>query len=197
MRSTRYPRPAGGFGAVMEQEHELQSSIGGYRGELHGHLSATIARVLSKQQVALGAIIALLEHRYEMLPPAAQFLALHGRHSPLPPTRRRVPAPEPNSLLRNLIAQHLDLLEDLDSLMARGGSDLQNEIILIEVTRNHEDMAGMLSALLKEDKSLRNRNSIPVIAAPRTDDARWENEGPTISATADSDAARCSAETAA
>ena len=182
----RMPRPfsdpaqpfqRGEFGSVMEQEHDLQSSTGGYRGEGNGHLSATIARVLSKQQVALGANIALLEQRCELLPQAAQVLALHGRHSPLTKARHRAPAPEHNSLLRNLIARHLDVMEDIDTLITEGSNGLGGELILREISRNHEDMAGMLSALLKEDESVRERPAITGMGAAGTKAGQGENEG--------------------
>lgn len=159
------PSLRSGFASVMEQEHQLQSSTGGYRQATTLRLSSAIARILSKQQVALGANIALLEQRFETLPRNDDLALLPVRLAPPAKARHVASAPEHNCLLRNLVAQHLNILENIDTLLARGLAGQRGELILTEVARNHEEMAGMLTALLKEDESMRDGKPLPAGAA--------------------------------
>jgi len=163
----------------MEQEHELHAATGGYLGEDHGARSGSIDRILLEQQVRLGVNITLLEQRYEMLPSPARFQALKEKHRP-PAKARHVGEAGVNDSLRDLVAQHLSLLERIQLLMAQGPDGQRGALILAEIAHNHEEMAWMLTALLHEDLSAYDLVHSPVIAAaksPGPSEANWENEG--------------------
>lgn len=169
-----------GFGTVLEKEHELRSATEGYLAEATGPHSTDLDRILRQQQTRIGANIALLEQRYEMLPHAKRFQALHGVH--FSPTRARPTAePENGGTLPNLVAQHRSLIGNLDALIIRDSDGQRGELILTAIGRNHEDMAGVLTALLRADDPARDRVTVPVVAAvgptPGTTEGSWENEG--------------------
>ena len=170
-----------GFGAVMEQERDLQASTLGCVGAETGPRSTDVDRILRHQETQLGANIALLGQRYEMLPSPGRFRALQGKARP--PARRVAGAADDDDPLRALIAQHVGLLGNIDVLIAQRPDGQRGELILNEVARNHEEMAWMLTALIKEDESVRDRLPSPVIAAaapaptPGTTEGNWENEG--------------------
>jgi hypothetical protein len=167
---------ASGFGAVLEQESDLQASTEGYLGTVDGPHSAATDRILRDQQIRLGANVSLLEQRYDMLPASARFRGLRGRLRP--PAKARRVTMESIDALRHLVAEHLGLMENLELLMGKRG-----EHLLAEVAHNHEEMAWMLTALLKEDQSVRDQVAIPMVArrpvpAPLTaTEGNWENEG--------------------
>jgi DNA-binding ferritin-like protein len=180
---TAQPGLTSGFGAVMEEERNLQSSTEGYLAAVNGPHAIALDRILRNQQLRLDDNIGLLEERYEMLPHPARFQALRGRLFPLTNSRRVATPSESNDLLPNLVAQHLTLLANVATLIAHSSQGGQGQYILTEVARNHEEMAWMLTALLKEDQSVRERVSVPVTAAvataptPGTTEGNWENEG--------------------
>jgi hypothetical protein len=193
-RATAQPSLTSGFGSVMEQEHDLQSSTEGYLGAENGPHSNAIDRILRNQQLRLGDNIGLLEDRYEMLPHPARFHVLRGRPSPLTKSRRATVAPESAGVLPNLVAQHLNVLGKLTTLIAHSSHGDHGELILNEVARNHEEMAWRLTALLKEDESAREREHIPVVAAATgptvgTAEGTWENKGGAPSSSPAPDAA--------
>lgn len=178
---TAQPSLTSGFGAVIEKEHELQAATGGYLDEANGSRSATVARMLRHQQMRLGANIALLEQRYETLPHPARFQAWQGKHSRLT-TAQHVARTETNCVLPSLVAQHLSLLGDIHALITRGPDGQRGELILNEVGRNHEEMARMLTAFLKEHVAVHDLEPIPVTAVSpaiphSTSETDWENEG--------------------
>jgi hypothetical protein len=180
--NTAQPPLTSGFGAVMEQEEDIQSSTEGYVGGDNGPNSAAIDRILRHQGTRLGANIALLEQRYEMLPHPARFQTLHGKHARLS-NARHTAAADDLGVLPSLVAKHLDLLRKIETLMSRRPDGQRGELILAEIARNHEEMAWMLTALIKEDESVRDFVPTPVIASapasPKlsTSEANWENEG--------------------
>src|ERR1043166_6123044 len=160
---TAQPPLASGFGAVMEQEQKIQSFTEEYIGADNGPHSAAIDRILRQQQTRLGANIALLEQRYEMLPPA-RIQTRHAKHPPLSYARRIMATPDDSGVLQKLVAQHLDLIRNIETLIDQRPDGQRGTLILAEIARNHEDMAWMLTALLKEEDSVRDLVPIPVTA---------------------------------
>ena len=174
------PPLTSGFGAVLEKEHELQSAIAGHLAPVSGPKADDLDRILRSQQSRIGANIALLEQRYEMLPHPERFQALHGVH--FSPTQAPPSAgPDSPGSLPDLVARHQSLIGDIDALITRGADGQRGELILLQIGRNHEDMAGVLTALLREDDSVRDLEPVPVTAAasptPGTTEGGWENEG--------------------
>jgi hypothetical protein len=83
-------------------------------------------------------------------------------------------------LLPELVAQHTRLLTDIDALIGCAPDGQRGELILTEVSRNHEEMAWMLTALLKDDESAGRIASEP--GSERTAESiraqeNWDNEG--------------------
>ena len=178
---TAQPPLTSGFGAVMQQEEDIQSSTEGYLGADNGPNSAAIDRLLRQQGTRLGANLALLERRYGMLPHPARFRPLQAKHVRLS-TARRAAAPD-SGVLPSLIAQHLELLRKIETLISQRPDGQRGELILAQIARNHEEMAWMLAALIKQDECVRDLVPYPVTAAaPATSnlasgEANWENEG--------------------
>ena len=175
---TAQPPLTSGFGAVIEKEHDLQAAMEGSFGQVAGEHSADINRILRHQHSCLAANIGLLEQRYEALPVPERFVNWHdrGRPSALPPGAQR----DETELLANLVAQHTGLLADIDALIRCASDGQRGELILKEVSRSHEEMAWMLTALLKDDESATR------MAGPRSRNApggtgvaqeNWDNEG--------------------
>lgn len=176
------PPLTSGFGTVMEHEEDIQSSTEEYLGADKGPNSAAIDRILQYQAARLGANIALLEQRYETLPHPGRFQILQAKHN-------RLSAAHPIAgtgvigTLRHLIVQHLNLLRKIETLIGQRPDGQRAELILAEMVRNHEEMAWMLTALIKEDDSVRDMLPIPIIAAAaaasknEASEANWENEG--------------------
>lgn len=175
---TAQPSLTSGFGAVIEKEHDLQSATEESFGQLSGHHSANLDRILHHQHSRLGANIALLEQRYEALPKPERFVNWHDRGRP-PVKPQRMQSDEAQ-LLPELVAQHARLLTDIDALIGCAPDGQRGELILTEVSRNHEEMAWMLTALLKEDESVRRIASEQ--GSERTGESiraqeNWDNEG--------------------
>lgn len=179
--TTAQPPLTSGFSVVMEQEEEIQSSTIGYLGTDKGPNSAALDRILQHQGVRLGANIALLEQRYETLPHPVRFRTLHTKHGPLSRARRTAVA-EDAGILPSLIAQHLNLLRKIETLIRQRPDGQRGELILTEIARNHEEMAWMLTALIREDESKRDLVPTPANALKKAlhlgaNEATWENEG--------------------
>jgi hypothetical protein len=180
---TAQPPLTSGFGTVMEQERDIQAATGAQLGTDHSPQSAAIDRILRDQQAQLGANIALLEQRYETLPQPERFQALPPEEIRLSHSPRPAGATMDRAVfLPNLIEQHLNLLRHIEALIARRPDGQRGEIILAEIARNHEDMAWMLTALIKEDEFVRDSIAMPTIArgpgaALAPSEANWENEG--------------------
>lgn len=172
----------------MEQESDLQFSTERFLGIDRGPHAEDLDRILRDQQTRLDANVTLLEKSYAMLPCPTRFRALHGRLRPPATARRVAPAPAILDLLRNLVAQHLGLLGNLDQLIAQHRAGPGDPLLLSEVAHNHEVMAWILTALIKEDES--TRDSLPVLVtataealpvpAPSKTESIWENEGGAI-----------------
>lgn len=147
---TAQPALTSGFGAVMKQEHDLQSLIDQYLIAVNGRHSHAIDTILREQQKQVLASIALLDQRYDTLCRAAR-----PDLQPGPLGQATAPTATPPAisirLLPNLVAQHLGLLRSIDTLIAERADGQRGELILKEVARAHEEMASTLSALLKED----------------------------------------------
>src|SRR5437667_15455 len=116
-QSEAKPAVTSGYGSVMEQERELQSSTGGCLEAVSGPHAREVDGILRQQQVRLGANIALLERRCESLPHPGRFLTLQKRFTPLARARRVAPA-ESIGLLPDLVARHVNLLQQLTALIA-------------------------------------------------------------------------------
>lgn len=161
---TAQPALNSGFGGVMEQEHDLQSSTDDYLGAVNGRHSRAIDHILRDQQTRLTANIALLEQRYETLCRAARPDLQPG---PLgqATTHPAIAVAASIRLLPNLVAQHLGLLRSIDTLIAERADGQRGELILKQVARAHEEMASTLTALLKEDAFEHPDLPPPVLAA--------------------------------
>lgn len=178
---TAQPSLTSGFGTVMEMEQDMRTSTEAELGRDSGPKSAAIDRILRQHLLLLDANFALLAQRYEMLPNPKRFaavLAAEGR----PNAIAAAAAPGSAGWLSELVAQHLDLGRAIGALIGRQSDGQRGELILTEIARYHEQMAWMLTALVKEDAA-HDAVSVPVIAsrlgspAPREAEADWENEG--------------------
>lgn len=171
-----------GFGAVMDQEEDIQSATHRCLGSDHGPNTVAIDRVLQDQGMRLGANIALLEQRYELLPHPSRFQALQTKHDGLSSAGRTTTGMS-EALLPTLAGLHLKLLQKIETLIAHRPDGQRGELILTEIARNHEEMAGALIALLKDTDAVHDRIASPVIAsaAPAValskSESNWENEG--------------------
>ena len=67
--------------------------------------------------------------------------------------------------LPSLVAEHLNLLRNIDALSAQRPDGPCGEFILAEIARNHEEMAWILEALNKGDESGLEFGPIPATAA--------------------------------
>lgn len=175
---TAQPPLTSGFGAVIEKEHKLQSATEDSFGQASGPHSADLDRILHHQHLRLGANIALLEQRYEALPIPERFVNWHDHARP--PAQPRRTQQDEAELLPELLAQHTRLLADIEGLIGCAPDGQRGELILTEVSRSHEEMAWMLTALLKDDESTRHiasdRNSEHIGESLRGQE-NWDNEG--------------------
>lgn len=175
---TAQPSLTSGFGSVIEKEHGLQSATECSFGHVSGDHAADIDRILRQQHSRLSANIALLEQRYEALPNPERFASWHNRSRP-PAAPRRTPRAG-TELLPNLIAQHNSLLADIESLIACAPDGQRGELILTEVGRNHEEMAWMLAAVLRQDETVLRGTNEPSggsSGGTRRAQENWDNEG--------------------
>lgn len=169
--------PTKGFGPLLEEEHALQVSNADNLLFVAGPRASAIRRLLEDQQGRIAGGIGLVEKRVETLPYPERFHSLaHHRVAPADGM------PEPRETgLAGLAHQHLSLQSGLLSLIEHRPAGGQPELLLVAAARNHEEMARMLTALLNEDDTVRDRVNGPIIAhAPSNPaEARWENEGGT------------------
>lgn len=175
---TTPPALTSGFGAVIEREEDLRTATEGSFGQASGHHSADLDRILHHQHSRLGANIAMLERRYEDLPKPERFVKWHdaGR----PPAKPRHTARDESEVLPDLIARHTRLLRDIEALIGCRADGQRGERLLAEVSRNHEEMAWMLTALLNDDDSARRTSLDPSIESSdgsRRAQENWDNEG--------------------
>lgn len=180
---TAQPPLTSGFGAVMEQEVNIQSSTEKCLDARTGPHSAALGRILRHQGRRLGANIALLEQRYEMLPHPARFQTLHAPHGRLSLVHE-APVADAGDVLPSLIAQHLALLRKIETLISQRPDGQRGELILAEIARNHEEMAWMLTALLTEDTTAARRVADGGERAARgvkQAEEAWDNEGGSVS----------------
>lgn len=177
--TTARPPLTSGFGAVIEKEHDLQTAIEGSVGQVSGAHAVEIDRILRHHHAQLSANIALLAQRYEALPSPERFVSWTSR-------RHSLEAPRPPGhydeieLLPELISRHNSLLASIEALIGCGHDGQRGELILSEISRNHEEMAWMLTALLKEDATaMRTPGEGGESASPTLDPAesRWVTEG--------------------
>jgi hypothetical protein len=172
------PPLTSGFGAVIEKERELRTATEDPFGQVRGHHSAEIDRILHHQHSRLGANIALLEQRYEALPNPERFVNWNDRSRP--PGKPRRTQRDETKLLPDLIARHTNLLADIEALIGCAPDGQRRELILTEVSRNHEEMAWMLTALLKEDETVARfsaNTGDQITDSTRQAQENWDNEG--------------------
>lgn len=179
LAATRGPAimPTKGFGPLLEQEHALQVSNADNLLFVAGPHATDIRRILEDQQTRIAGAIGLVEQRVEALPYPDRFHALaHLR----PAQAAGMPAPRETGLA-DLAHQHLSLQSGLLSLIEHRPEGGQPELLLVAAARTHEEMAWMLTALLNEDDTVRDRVNLPILAEalPNPAEARWENEGGT------------------
>ena len=175
---TAQPPLTSGFGAVLEKERDLRSATEDSFGQASADHSTNVDRILHHQHSRLGANIALLEQRYEALPKPQRFVNWHDRGRP--PAKPRRTERNDAELLPNLVAQHTRLLMDIDALIGSAPDGQRGELILTEVSRSHEEMAWMLTALLKEDESatrIAQDRSRECSGGSSLAQENWDNEG--------------------
>ena len=175
---TAQPSLTSGFGAVIEKEHDLQGATERSLGRAGGRHVVELDRILRQQHSRLGANIALLEQRYQALPNPERFVSWALRHPPGTPRRTRTR--DEIELLPDLIAQHTRLLADIEALIGSGPDGQRGELILTEVSRNHEEMAWRLTALLTEDATaarFANDDRQRASSGTRQAEEDWDNEG--------------------
>lgn len=175
---TAQPSLMSGFREVIAKERALQSATQESLGQTGGPHSADLDRILLHQCSRLGANIALLEQRYEALSRPEQFVP--GPNPAQPPGDARRMEPNKPGFLPALVVQHVRLLAEIDGLIASAPDGQRGELILTEVSRSHEEMAWMLTALLKDDES--SARIMSERGAERADEAiraqeSWDNEG--------------------
>lgn len=165
----------------MEKEHTLQASTEESLGTVEGPHSTSVDRILRNQRLRLDENVGLLEDRYELLPHPARFRALQGKLPSLAKSVRDSTAHETTGALSNLVAQHVEVRENIATLIALSPHGQHGELNLNVMAHNHEEMAWMLTALLKEDAWA--RDMVPthltagVTSERKTSEASWENEG--------------------
>lgn len=177
--NTAQPPLTSGFGAVIQKEHDLHEVTENSLGHVGGRHAVEIDRILRYQQSRLGANIALLEQRYEALPNPERFMSWNDPSKP-PATEHRHEA----ELLPDLVARHIGLMADIEALIGRRPDGQRGELILMEVRRNHEEMARMLTALFKEDATLARLVADRGAGHPtsnREAEENWDNEGGPVS----------------
>lgn len=180
---TAQPPLTSGFGAVIEKEHDLKSATEGSLGHVNGEHATELDRILRHQHSRLGANIALLEQRYEALPSPERFVNWNERRHP-PSAARRTEDRDETELLPDLIARHTGLLADIEALIRCVPDGQRGELILTEVSRNHEEMAWMLMALLNEDAtraSFVDEGGRRAAKSTRQAEENWDNEGGPVS----------------
>jgi hypothetical protein len=97
-----------------------------------------------------------------------------------PPVEPRHTHRGETELLPDLIARHTQLLADIETLIGCAPDGQRGELILTEVSRNHEEMAWMLTALLKEDETVARfaaDGGNQVTDSTRRAQENWDNEG--------------------
>ena len=168
-----------GFGSVMEQEREIRSSTEEYLEVAHGPKPEVLNRILRYHQSRIGANIALLEERYQSLPQPARFRSLQSRPLPIVDAHHAAQSHGP-AFLPSLVSLHVKVLRSIDALTPQRPDGQCGELILAEIARNHEDMAWMLTALIRESESVRDLLPAPIVSTvppSSAGEASWENEG--------------------
>jgi hypothetical protein len=168
--TTAEPALRSGFGAVIAKEHALQDATERSVGYIVGPHATRLDRMLRHHHSRLGANIALLEQRYEASPSPERFLSWGARRDP-PASPRRGEGRNGIELIPDLIGRHAGLLADIRALMSSAPDGQRGELILTEVGHNHEQMAWMLMALLKDDDCVKH------IAPDAAGDAAREARG--------------------
>lgn len=148
---TASPQPmTSGFGVVIEKEDCLGRINRESLGEIHTVGKSDLWCLLRHHQLLIEKNQQLLLHRCDQLSRGERFTRLYtanrpwagapraanGRHGPLP----------------DLLARHTSLIGDLDALISRAKRGEHDESLLAEIERNHEEMAWMLMALMKEEE---------------------------------------------
>lgn len=176
-KCTAEPPLASGFGLIIDKEHALRTSLADWAGRIGGNRAADVEGILRQQQYQMDATIALLEQRYEGFST--------GEHAAKTDNVRRSATSAPTSyeagdVLRDLGGQHASLLVDIDALLERAPDGQRGELILAEVKRNHEEMAWVLTASLREDataEKLTEKNHARVAGATSWAQENRDNEG--------------------
>lgn len=170
-----------GFGAVMDQEHAIQSALLAALRRDNGPHSIAIARILLQQQTWISSNISMLARRIQSLPHPGRFRDFRDWRHPL--DRNQEPG-SGGGTLSDLIAQHEHLLRSLETLIESMPQGDRDERILREVAHNHREMAWMLTSLLKEDEQARGGEFMPQVstATRRGRLETWENEGGSLPA---------------
>jgi hypothetical protein len=145
------PRPLSNrFGDVLKEERALQAATEKYLGADHGLHASAMDRILRDQYTRLGANIAILEQRYKTEPAASRDRALQASRPPASGSGNCAIEPAKHGWLRELAVQHQTLLASVERLLADGSDGQRGALILTEVVHNHEEMAWMLTALLRD-----------------------------------------------
>jgi hypothetical protein len=166
-----------GFGTVIEKERSLQRTTGGALRELSGRHATEIGRMLRQHEVRLGANIALLEERFEMLPHPARFVP--WGHPSVSSGTRQLESAAGAAPLPMLASRHAALLADVDALLAGLPGGGRAEAALTEVRRSHEEMGWVLTAFVNEDATQARLpdESRRGPSDPGSAEQAWDNEG--------------------
>ncbi|HYP16429.1 MAG TPA: hypothetical protein VEQ65_04390, partial [Opitutus sp.] len=142
-RDTAQPSLSSGFAAVMDEERALHAATEAYLGSQGTSSSVFRSGILREHLTQLAANIALLRQRYEGS-------AISGRAPSTPAETSLLAAGDPRcSPLLALLAGHRSLLGSVAALKTERADGQRGELILAEVARRHEEMAGALDALVR------------------------------------------------
>ncbi|ACB74517.1 hypothetical protein [Opitutus terrae] len=157
---TAQPSLASGFGAVLDHERDLQQAIEAYLRVDDSVYATSLHHVVREQRARVGRNIALLEQRYEAVPRPERGRDRRGRSA----ASISAVADFRADPLRQLIVQHENLLTDIAALVVGRADGQRGELILAEVARSHEEMAGTLMDLAFPETSLRDAPPAPAVA---------------------------------
>ena len=154
---------SGGFGSLIEEEHELHSAIGGRLHTMTGPHENNVDRILGYHRGQIDKILGLLATRMAGLPHPDRFHALDAGAPLLTHSRRATPPDQP-LLLGKLVDLHRHLLWSIEAMLEKDQHAFRDGRLLAEIAQRHDDMAWMLTALLNEDVHAADAELSPIIA---------------------------------
>lgn len=153
-----------GYGALMEQQYLLQSVTNESGRSLTGSRSKHVRRMLEKHYIKIGDSISLLARFCDDLPQPGRFRTWLGERSGTAGRWQALRAHSIHSGLAQLLALHTKVMAEVGMLTDELSLGDEGRQILSEVARNHEDMASMLTDVVKKDVSIGDQEIPPIIA---------------------------------